>query len=526
MPITQTVDKAPLTVTAHDATRAYGASNPIFTVGYSGFVNGENVSTADLTGAPTCSTTAAPASTVSAGPYPITCAIGTLASNDYAFTFQPGELTVTRATSTTIVTSNHDPSAFGQTVTFTATIGGFGGGAASGTVDFVIDGGAAEVRPLIGAAATYATAALAVGTHTVVADYHGDGNLVGSSGTLADEQAVGVSTFRLSGTDRYATGAAIVTGNYGDDSPFVYVATGADFPDGLTGAAAAAFRHAPLVLLDGQAASISPTVDAELKSVVGSDTHILVLGGTSSVSAHLYGALGGYGASSIARLQGADRYLTAIAVSVDAYHSAPVSRSVFVASGVAFPDALAAAGIAGHMGAPLILVPGNLANLNRFPEIITELTRLAPTHVYIAGGSSSVSRGIETQIADVLGVTPVRFAGANRYETATLMTGFFFGAVSGTPVAPFTSPPIDTVYVASGLNFPDALAGAALAGQHGAPLLLVPGTSPDVDGIVVSGHPVIRDELVELEPHLIIVFGASGAVSDGIFVELEGIPRS
>ncbi len=459
-------------------------------------------------------------------PVSVTCAVGTLASNDYSFDFFPGQLTVTKAASTIIVTSDHDPSVAGQSVTFTATLGGFGGGSVSGIVDFIVDGGTPQAEPISGDHATYATAALAAGVHTIEADYDGDANLIGSTGTLASGQAVGVSTFRLAGSDRYATGAAIVTGNYGPDVPFVYVASGANFPDGLAGAAAAAFRHAPLVLLGGQAASISPTVDAELRSVVGPDTHILVLGGPASVSAHLFGSLGGYGAGSITRLGGADRYATAIRVSQDAYPGVPVSGSVFIASGLAFPDALSAAGIAGRLGAPLILVPGNLANLNSFPGILTELSRLGPSQVYIAGGTAAVSAGIASQIATLLSVTPVRFAGANRYQTATAMTDFFFGTVSGTPVAPFSGPPVTTVYVASGLNFPDALAGAALAGEHGAPLLLVPGAALSVDGVVVGGHQVIREELLGLEPHLIVIFGGTGAVSDGIFTELEGIPRS
>ena len=53
-------DPAPLTVTAQDATRPYGAPNPVLTAGYGGFVNGEDADTADLTGAPACATTAVP----------------------------------------------------------------------------------------------------------------------------------------------------------------------------------------------------------------------------------------------------------------------------------------------------------------------------------------------------------------------------------------------------------------------------------------------------------------------------------
>ena len=87
---------------------------------------------------------------------------------------------------------------------------------------------------------------------------------------------------------------------------------------------------------------------------------------------------------------------------------------------------------------------------------------------------------------------------------------------------------MSTVYVASGLNFPDALAGGALAGGQGAPLLLVPGTATNIDGVVVNGHQVIREELgmSRLFPNRVIIFGGSGAVSTGIFNELVGFPSS
>jgi hypothetical protein len=85
------VGKAVLTVTANDATRAYGTANPTFTAKYGGFVNGDS-STA-LTGAPTLTTTATIASTP--GTYPIAAAQGTLAAANYSFVFVNGTLTVT-----------------------------------------------------------------------------------------------------------------------------------------------------------------------------------------------------------------------------------------------------------------------------------------------------------------------------------------------------------------------------------------------------------------------------------------------
>jgi hypothetical protein len=85
-----TVAKATLTVTAADAARFYGAANPAFTAGYSGFVNGDGPSA--LTGSPSLTTAATPTSPP--GAYPITVAPGTLAAADYAFAFVSGTLTV------------------------------------------------------------------------------------------------------------------------------------------------------------------------------------------------------------------------------------------------------------------------------------------------------------------------------------------------------------------------------------------------------------------------------------------------
>src|SRR5262249_57265083 len=76
---TLTVTAAPLTITANDKTKTYGAANPTLTVSYAGFVNGDTP--ASLTTPPSISTTATAAS--GAGTYPIT-ASGAVASANYA----------------------------------------------------------------------------------------------------------------------------------------------------------------------------------------------------------------------------------------------------------------------------------------------------------------------------------------------------------------------------------------------------------------------------------------------------------
>jgi streptogramin lyase len=87
-----TVNKAVLTVTALSASRKYGAANPAFAYTISGFVNSD-LAVHTVTGRASLTTTATPTSAV--GTYPITAAIGTLASTNYTFTFVNAHLTVT-----------------------------------------------------------------------------------------------------------------------------------------------------------------------------------------------------------------------------------------------------------------------------------------------------------------------------------------------------------------------------------------------------------------------------------------------
>ena len=93
-----TVNKAHLTVTANNATRAYGTGNPTFTLSYSGFVN--NDTEASLTTRPTatCSATA----TSPAGTYDITVSGGK--SDNYTFIYKKGTLTVTSAAAQITIT--------------------------------------------------------------------------------------------------------------------------------------------------------------------------------------------------------------------------------------------------------------------------------------------------------------------------------------------------------------------------------------------------------------------------------------
>jgi hypothetical protein len=184
---TLTVNPAALTITADNASKLYGAAVPALTASYGGFVNGDTPSS--LTEPPFLTTTATAASPV--GSYPIT--VSSAASPNYSMNFVSGTLTILPAAVAALVTSSANPSLPGAAVTFTTALSAVAPGAdvPMGTVQFIIDGAVAgSPAPLSGGTASYTTSALGHGTHTVAAQYAGDGNFSGTTNFLAGTQVV------------------------------------------------------------------------------------------------------------------------------------------------------------------------------------------------------------------------------------------------------------------------------------------------------------------------------------------------
>jgi hypothetical protein len=92
--------------------------------------------------------------------------------------------TVQQASTTTVVTSSLNPSAFNQQVTFTATVTGQFGGTPTGTATFSDGSTPLGMSPLSGGMAAFSTAVLAAGLHSINAVYSGDSNFLGSSASL------------------------------------------------------------------------------------------------------------------------------------------------------------------------------------------------------------------------------------------------------------------------------------------------------------------------------------------------------
>ena len=116
------VSPALLTVAANSASRAYGMAEPSFTASYSGFVLGQTLGDSGVTGTPSLVSTDTAASPV--GTYTITAGLGSLAAENYTFSFVNGTLSVAPAMLTVIANNaSRVYGAFGPS--FTASYSGF-----------------------------------------------------------------------------------------------------------------------------------------------------------------------------------------------------------------------------------------------------------------------------------------------------------------------------------------------------------------------------------------------------------------
>jgi hypothetical protein len=187
-----TVATTELQVTANNATRLYGAANPMFTGKVLGAKSSDMFSES-------FTTTATPTSPV--GSYVIVPTASGANVGDYTVTTADGALTVTQAPTTTVITASSPSVNANQADTLTVTVLSATSGTPTGSVTFFDNGSALQTVTLNGGAAS-TNPTLAPGTtHVLTASYSGDTNFVASStsatGVTVD---VGALQFTFAGT--------------------------------------------------------------------------------------------------------------------------------------------------------------------------------------------------------------------------------------------------------------------------------------------------------------------------------------
>lgn len=181
------------------------------------------------------------------------------------------------------------------------------------------------------------------------------------------------------------------------------------------------------------------------------------------------------------RTFGNDRYATALAVSAASFAPSTVT-TVVVATGTKSPDALAASGLAGCFGSPVLLVNDAVTT-----ALTDEIDRLGATDVVLVGGSGVISDSVEDALA--LDYNVERVFGTDRYSTAAAVADWV-AASGGTT---------ETAFIARGDSYADALAAAPFAWSQKMPVLLTKTTEVPLpttgaleslaieNGIVVGG---------------------------------------
>ena len=307
---------------------------------------------------------------------------------------------------------------------------------------------------------------------------------------------------RLAGSTRYDTAAAISNAYCdGGACEFAIVASGEDFPDALAASYAAGVLGAPIVLTAPQSLS-RQAADQIAESGAA---QVVVVGGEAAVSADAEAQLCNVeGVSKVTRIAGSDRFETAEAIYEQVGElTAASSRTAILANAWAYPDALCASPVAYSLHAPIFLTNSDFMQ----QTTASILTSGSFDKVLIVGGSAAVSIQIEEQLANA-GLEVVRLAGETRYETSVEIARY--ALQQGTLVS-------QTVAVASGGNFPDALVGGALCGKEKSVLLLADTGNLDGNAAMTAFVSDRRSNISR-----VYIFGGESAVP----TELEELLRS
>ncbi|HET6812131.1 MAG TPA: cell wall-binding repeat-containing protein [Acidimicrobiales bacterium] len=276
---------------------------------------------------------------------------------------------------------------------------------------------------------------------------------------------------RVVGPDRIGT--AVASSFYAaGDARAVVLARSDDYADALAGAPLAVTKGGPLLLTPPS--RLDPRVEAEIRRCLPSGGVVYLLGGADALGAAVEDAVRSAGYETV-RLGGSDRYATSLAVLQQGLGSV---STVFLATGRDFPDALSAGAAAGSTGGAVLLTDGTSLT----PAVATYLDQNA-VKAYAVGDPAAAAYGPATPLV-----------GPDRYATAAEVARAFF-------------PRPTVVGVASGENFPDALAGAAAMGQGHGPLLLTG------SGALAGAT---RDYLLATPTATVYLFGGPHAVGQGV----------
>ena len=240
------------------------------------------------------------------------------------------------------------------------------------------------------------------------------------------------------------------------------------------------------LVVDTPAADDWPEPDGPRDGAVAfADTH-------SVDTAHeLDGSTAQAGTSQCARLAGPDRYATAVTISTQTRTAA---KTVVIARGDEYADALSGASLAAAEDAPILL-----SRHDGLPSVTAdEIVRLGASRAILLGGTTALSPQVGADLRAIGIRTIDRIAGETRYDTARKVALRVGG---------------DAAYVVEGDNadpsrgWPDGASVSALSAWSDTPVLLV---------LHDRVPPATRRAVTELDLEHLTLVGGPSAISQSV----------
>lgn len=291
---------------------------------------------------------------------------------------------------------------------------------------------------------------------------------------------------RIYGNTRYETSYKLFNKGW-STSDTVILASGVDYPDALTATPLAGKYNAPILL------SRNTTLDAqpELKSTLINKgvRNVIIIGGQTAIPQVIQDQISALGIN-VRRIGGSDRYETSALIAREVGVN---NGEIALAYGLSFADGLSIASIAAKRQMPILLTRDTLVP-NSTKDFINS-NNINKT--YVVGSTTVISDSVVGQTKN-----PERLGGLNRYETNSLIFNRFKSELN-----------LDSIYIASGLAFPDALSASAIAAKDGNFVLL--SNIRQVEWTVKNILSSIRPEL-----NNVYVLGSNVVISDSILFGL------
>lgn len=291
---------------------------------------------------------------------------------------------------------------------------------------------------------------------------------------------------RVYGNTRFETSYKLFDMGW-SSSDTVILANGMDYPDALTAAPLAGKYNAPILLSRNTTLASQPELKASLmnKGV----KNVIIVGGETAISSGIQNEISSLGIN-VRRIGGRDRYETSVLIAKEVGVN---NGEISLAYGMSFADGLSISSVAAKKQSPILLT-----RTDYIPDVVKAfINENNINKTYIIGSTTVITDGVASQTKG-----PERLGGANRYETNSKIFQRFKSELN-----------LDSVFIASGLAFPDALSSSALAAKNSNFVLL--SNIRQVEGTV-------RNILTEIRPNLknVYVLGSNVVIADYILTGL------